>query len=123
MKKLFVCAFIVLSTICYSQTFEIKKVFTMDQLIKFKGSIIINDSLIVIKLGKQKTDFKIGKKSITGKFQRFKAIMPEGSDTEVRFTLNNDKVFKKMPWSLTMDTKDNFKGTVNTVVYYLKKEE
>lgn len=112
--------FLTFNTI-FSQEFTYKKVFSSDVLIRIKGSVMVTDSLITIITENAPTaPIKVVKKLDTGGFKQFRS----GESENIRITLNNLlKSNKKEPVTLLMELKDDFTGTISTVIYYLEPKK
>lgn len=123
MKKLLFISALLLSSATFSQKFTSERVAMNGTEVKLKTIILVKDSIITFITNDIPADFKVKQTAKNGNFSTYKGIFPEDSDFEMRISLNKDGLKKKLPWTLVIEQKDNFSGTLTNTVYYMKKED
>ena len=107
------------SLFSFGQKFDISKVFINGQTIKMKGNVEISDSKINIIQNDVKSEMTV---TVVSKLAEYKEFIVENLSSEqyqIRFKFNIG--LKTDEWTLAMETKDNFNGSIQSCVYYLKK--
>lgn len=102
----------------FGQKFDISKVFMNGQTFKMNGSVEINDSIINIFQNDVKSEMEVKIVSELGDYKEF-IVENIGNEYQIRFKFN--KGLKTEEWTLLMETKDNFNGSIQSCIYYLKK--
>ena len=106
----------------FSQTYSFKKALYQEQTVKMKGKVIVSDSIITIYTNGTPAKFNVSITTDSPISRQYKAL-GISEDYEIKFILNTPKKPTKFNIkSLLMETKDNFSGTLNYILYYLKED-
>jgi hypothetical protein len=119
MKRLIAIFFLLgcLSNKTYSQKYSFKKIVFSGQSAKVSGSVEINDSLFIINTEGTISNLKVKKILDEQTSKQFKLIVPEGSNTEMRLTLNSTS--KLNEFLLLTETTDHFTNSMTSITYFL----
>lgn len=108
------------------QTFEINRAIVENSTIKMKGNITITgDTLLIIDAGGFASEFEVSVVYKINSSAQYLAILPEGANARIRFTLNYP--FPDMPGLkpkekgvLQYEHVDDFNGVSSNITYLLK---
>ena len=114
---------LLISTILFAQEYSYKRIITSGPLgsgiLKIKGTVTVNDSIITIVTNKIPAQLKVFKKFENENLKTYEMEQPEGSDFETRFSLILTPFSKKEDASLILEMKDNFRNELTTTTYPL----
>jgi hypothetical protein len=117
---------LITTSFSYAQEFEIKKVYYPSLgLNKIKSTVNVTDSVISFDYKNAKIpndSFLVTKINTTETHKIYYVKLQRLSDYEGRLTLSKNDIYKKSPYLLLLESKDNFTGEVIRVIYFLKKK-
>jgi hypothetical protein len=122
MKKylLIVFTFFTISSI-YSQTYEIKKIYSPDfGFLKVKGEIEINDSIFIYNYNGLHSEIPIKLVSETSLGKQYKDIENGENDFSVRISFFPKGILNDKTPKLTYELRDSFSGKYTLLDFYLK---
>jgi len=116
------------SQLLIAQNYEFNRASMMgagsNSTVKFNGEVFISDSIISINSSGTISKFSVDKLMDVQGVKQFKAVMPNNSDYDIRFTFQkSDFLKKKETHTLYYEAKDNFSGTITNILYYLIPKE
>ena len=107
---------------CLGQQYNFNRVLSQGYSLKFKGYVIVSDTLITIKQDTTISKFKVNIISDINNSKSWKYINENNSDFKMRFSFNciKNTLFKKNEeCTFIMEVRDDFTGSLNTVIYPL----
>lgn len=120
MRKL-LFLFVLLPLISTAQKFEAVKMISAYGNTKVKGTVVVTDKTVTLDLNKTKKVYDIYDVEVTDTHTLYYATFKGLKNTKYRFTLSENNIYKKAPFSLTVDTVDGFKGQTVSYTYTLKQ--
>lgn len=118
-KRFLIIGLLFLSFSAIAQEFSYKRVFVNNQKLKMKGFVKVTDSTITIITNRVPATFKVSLKQKTNISKVLVHNEKSTNDFSIRFTLAKTSVSKKETWTLLMETKDQYSGSIGSMVYPL----